>query len=367
MQAILPYRLFVGIDVGSQELVTCINDANLRIQEALISSDGMLQKVERFPQTKKGYLTLARTIRRYAKQQEIAQDDILIIVEATGNYWLPPSSYLYRQGFDITVINPSSARHYAKMNLQQSKSDPIDARTLSELGMVLVLSDSNALRLWHEPPSIYDELQQRVKLFSEISKVMTQTLNRHHARSWRNVKVDEVQARQKAMLDVLSQHKQQLQKEIRSLLFSNSEWRRNAEILMSIPGFGAIVTSQMLTITQNFTLFDTVHQLQSYCGLVPREYSSGKMQKHKRIGRAGNQTMRSLLFLAAQTASYRDPRLRAYKQRLTQEDPDEKRKEKAIRPNRGKPSTVAHIAVARKLVGIAWACIHNNTLYNPDH
>ena len=364
MKLTIPYVGFVGIDVGSMELVVFIRDV---VQQLSVDDVDRSQEVEHYVQSKKGYRTLARALRQYARKHKITSDDILITMEATGNYWLPPASYLYRDGFDIMVINPSSARHYAGMKLKRSKSDPIDARLLSSLGMIYAVDDHINIRLWEEPPVIYDELHQRVKLFSELSKVVTQTSNRQHARSWRNVKVDDVESREKDVITYLKTHKGELNREIEYLLLSQTEWQRPAEILRSIPGFGAIVSAYLLIVTQNFTLFDTCEQLQSYCGLVPREYSSGTLQKHKRIGHAGNQTMRSLLFLAATTAAYRDKRLRAYKERLTKENPDKKRLEKEIRANRGKASTVAHIAVARKLVAIAWACIHNDTLYDPNY
>lgn len=367
MNISIPYAVFVGVDVGSQELVTFTRDAGSHVKNALKQSDGKSAKVESYPQSKGGYWKLTLALRRYAKQLGIPTKEILITMEATGTYWLRPASYLYNKGFNIQVINPVSARHYAGMKLKRSKSDPIDAKILASLGMVYAVDENVDIRLWHEPSDIYDELQQRVKFFTEISGLITQTTNRKHARSWRNVNVDKIRVREKNVIEFLRVHKADLDKEIKSLLFSDLEWRRNAEILMSIPGFGAIVSSQMLVITQNFTLFDTCAQLQSYCGLVPREQSSGKIQKHKRIGHAGNKTMRSLLFLAAQTASYRDPYLREYKEKLTREDTDKKREEDEIRPNKGKSSTVAHIAVARKLVRIAWSCIQNNAPYDPDY
>lgn len=363
----IPYTMFVGIDVGSEELVTFIRDASSQSKHTLMQSDDTSAKVETYPQSKSGYWDLTLALRRYAKQRGIPTKEILITIEATGTYWLRPASYLYNKGFDIQVINPASARHYAGMKLKRSKSDPIDAKVLASLGLIYAVDDNIDIRLWHEPSDIYDELQQRVKLFTEVSKLIVQTSNRKHARSWRSVNVDEVREREKDMVDFLRAHKEALHKEITSLLFSNTEWRQNAEILMSIPGFGAIVTAQMLIITQNFTLFATCAQLQSYCGLVPREQSSGKMQKHKRIGHAGNKTMRGLLFLSAQTACNHDAYLKDYKERLTQEDTKAKNAEDDIRPNKGKASTVAHVAVARKLVRIAWSCVKNGTPYDPDY
>ena len=159
MNITIPYAMFVGIDIGSEQLVTFI-----RVVSPL--SKALDQKPTSFTQTKKGYRTLAHALRKYAKQFDISTDAILVIMEATSNYWLPPATYLYRDGFDIMVINPSSARHYAGMKLKRSKSDPIDAKVLASLGLIYAVDDNIRIRLWHEPPPIFDELQQRVKLFT---------------------------------------------------------------------------------------------------------------------------------------------------------------------------------------------------------
>jgi len=41
--------------------------------------------------------------------------------------------------------------------------------------------------------------------------------------------------------------------------------------------------------------FESAHKLQSYMGLVPREYSSGEKQQRGHIPKAGNSRLRSLL------------------------------------------------------------------------
>jgi|GEM_PF-3283531 len=371
----IPYAMYVGIDVGSKELMTFIRfveaskAVNVKDEAQRLSkakrSDKTLMGAVPYEQTKKAYGKLRSALLRAAKQHSISTDDILITMEATGNYWMPIASFLYRSDFNIMVVNPATARRYAGMQLKRSKSDPIDAMVLASLGLVMAVDKNMEIRLWHEPPAIYDELQQSVKLHQDISKHLTQNKNRKKARSWRTEKVDNVIEREDEIIQFLDKHKKDVENEIRSLLRSQSEWRRNAKILMSIPGFGVIVSSYLLVVTQNFTLFDTYKQLQSYAGLVPREFSSGKLQKRKHIGHAGNETLRKLLFMAASTAAYRDKRLRKYKVKKTKEDPDEKRKEKVIRPNKGKASTAVHVAVAAKLIRIAWACIHNDTLYDP--
>lgn len=80
------YSIFVGIDVGSKELVTCIHDAQKLM-------DDKPPDIGQFEQSKQSYLMLTRQIRKYAKQHGHSDDHVLITMEATNTYWQRPASY----------------------------------------------------------------------------------------------------------------------------------------------------------------------------------------------------------------------------------------------------------------------------------
>lgn len=64
------------------------------------------------------------------------QGDVgLVVMESSGHYWMPLASHLRRRGVSVAVVNPLSAKYFAKSRLQRTKSDPADARTLAVLGM----------------------------------------------------------------------------------------------------------------------------------------------------------------------------------------------------------------------------------------
>src|SRR5215831_10211080 len=56
-------------------------------------------------------------------------DQILVVMEATGIYWLAFATFFARQGYAISVVNPSQAHHFAKALLKRAKTDAIDAQT----------------------------------------------------------------------------------------------------------------------------------------------------------------------------------------------------------------------------------------------
>jgi transposase len=86
----------------------------------------------------------------------IAPTEILVVMEATGIYWLALATFLARYGYAISVVNPAQAHHFAKALLKRAKTDAIDAQTLTQLAVCLQPD------LWTPPPAISEELEQRL-------------------------------------------------------------------------------------------------------------------------------------------------------------------------------------------------------------
>ena len=64
-------------------------------------------------------------------------DETLVVMEATGIYWLSFATFLARLGYAVSIVNPSQAHHFAKALLKRAKTDAIDAQTLTQLAALL--------------------------------------------------------------------------------------------------------------------------------------------------------------------------------------------------------------------------------------
>jgi transposase len=95
----------------------------------------------------------------------------VVVLEATGTYWVILATTLHQAGFAVAVINPAQAHDFAKALLKRSKSDAIDAQTLAELGARL------QPQLWTPPPAIYAELQRRVAQREALIELRQQLRN----------------------------------------------------------------------------------------------------------------------------------------------------------------------------------------------
>lgn len=125
--------------------------------------------------------------------------------------------------------------------------------------------------------------------------------------------------------------------------------------LMTAPGVGPVTAVAFVATVDRVARFENAHQLESYLGLVPREWSSSETQRKGSITKAGNTRMRWLLVEAAWCVLRRKPKpasapLRAWADRIA--------------ARRG--SHVAAVALARRLAGILYAMWRDETDYNPD-
>jgi transposase len=61
--------------------------------------------------------------------------DFIIVMEATGVYHQHVAHYLYEQGYAICIMQSGRVKRYAQSLDQRSKTDALDSRMLSVLGL----------------------------------------------------------------------------------------------------------------------------------------------------------------------------------------------------------------------------------------
>jgi len=114
--------------------------------------------------------------------------------------------------------------------------------------------------------------------------------------------------------------------------------------LMTAPGVGPVTAVAFVATVDRITRFRNAHQLESYLGLVPREWSSSETQRKGSMTKAGNTRMRWLLVEAAWCVLRRKKKpetvlLRDWADRIA----------------RRRGSHVAAVALARRLAGVLYA------------
>jgi transposase len=292
-------------------------------------------------QTPEGYATLAHRLQASGH----GPSSILVVMEATGPYWINVATRLVHEGFVVSVINPAQAHHFAKALLKRAKTDTIDAQTLAQLALVLQPEP------WTLPPPIYYALQQRLAQRDDLLNLRQQVDNQLHALRHYPEVIPEVRARMARLLATFEEQLTEVEAEITAALCQDSAWAAAAQRLQSITGVGWVTAAWTLVTTLNFTTCDTVEALTAYAGLAPMPRQSGTSVWHRpAIGHTGNSRLRTALYMATLSAVQHNPVIKTFYGRLRAA---------------GKPETVARCAAARKLLHIAWAVVKKDQAFDP--
>lgn len=126
-----------------------------------------------------------------------------------------------------------------------------------------------------------------------------------------------------------------------------------ASQLMTMPGVGPVVALAFVATVDRIDRFRSAHQLESYLGLVPREWSSSEIQRRGAITKTGNKRMRWLLVQTARAV------MRAPTRRTTRP-----LWEWADRIGQRRGGRVAAVALARRVAGILYAMWRDGTPYD---
>jgi transposase len=279
----------------------------------------------------------------------LAADDV-VVLEATGNALAI-----------VRIIEPHVARVVlahpkAVKGLTQAgpKTDKIDARTLAKL-----LAGGFVPEVWavDEPTRV---LRRRIARRAQLVRQRTREKNQVHAILIRNLRErpptsdlfgvagrewlarQELPADEREMveaclrqIDFLADEIACIDRALARLALASPAMRR----LMTLPGISFITAAALMAAIGEIDRFPTSAQLVSYLGFDPRVRQSGsEPARHGRISKQGPGEARHLLVEAAWHAARTTGPLRAFAERIA---------------SRRGPQ-VAVVAVARKLVVIAW-------------
>lgn len=101
-------------------------------------------------------------------------------------------------------------------------------------------------------------------------------------------------------------------REIRRLCKEDEELRQSIELLMTIPGIGWIVGSQLVARIGDWREIGNVREMASFIGVVPSETSTGERTQRGPITHTGHGQLRSKLVQASWSAIQKDGELREF-------------------------------------------------------
>lgn len=271
--------------------------------------------------------------------------DVHIVLEATGTYSLQLATSFYHAGIAVSVVNPIQTRNFNKMRMQRTKNDRHDARMLALYGQ------AEQPVLWKPRHPEQEQLRQVVKAIEDLQIVRTEITNRQEAFAPMPVKNPVCQEAHASLVAALEQQLATLKAEM--LRLAQSVAGETYRLLNTIKGIGEVTACALIALYGSFEDFDTAGQVVAFAGLNPAPYQSGTSVKGRGgISKRGHSTIRSLLFMGALSALRFNPACKALYDRL-----------KA----KGKPGRVAQVAVAHKLLRIAFGVVKGGKPFDPNY
>ena len=292
-----------------------------------------------FKQTARGFSSLITWAKKMGPASEL-----VFVMEATGSYHLKLATALYSKGYGVAVINPQRIHHHAKSMGSRVKSDKVDARIICEFGRL-----HNIEGTWKPLAEVIVQLRFWIKDQDHLHRHITSLTNRIKSLELQTAdlsyELKELRSRREELRKRLEHSRKQAEK-------LSKVHRKTRELLLSIPGVGAVTASCLITLFHSNYQIDTARQAESLAGLSLRRFDSGK-SVHKRpyISRMGPPSLRKALYMAALSAKKHNPACKAMYERILE---------------KGRPKKVALIAVACKLLRQAFGVLKSNIPFDPE-
>ncbi len=266
-------------------------------------------------------------------------------------------------GVTVHVVHPNEVKWISQSS---GKTDKIDARKLAELARGDMLPRKvhiveGKVRELRELVSARHRLQsKRVALINSIRGLMKQEGYRLPVKffqgvGWRErlaqVRVGETQ---KAIIGSYMKSIEGLQaaeKELTEKIIEIKDGR--IELLESIPSLGRLSSRVIVGAIDGVERFESKKGVAKYGALSPRIYQSGGVTHLGRINRDGRMEVRRVLLQCSHTIT----RMKSYAARPLREFYER------IAKRRGKK--IAIVALARKLLTVAYGVLKTKKMYNP--
>jgi transposase len=257
----------------------------------------------------------------------------LVCLEATGGYERLLREALHKRGVAVSVVNPRQIRDFARAMGQLAKTDAIDAQVIARFAATIGPAPE-------EPPH---PAQERLRALRARRQQVVQSLTQEKNRLGTAPDAEARESIQQA-IDFYDRQLRELDRRIAELTAADPEFRRRLDLLVTVPGVGAVTAAGLLAELPELGAMNR-GQAAKLVGLAPINRDSGTLRGKRMIG-GGRAQVRRSLYMATIVAIQHNRLIRSHYQQLL---------------SRGKAKMTALVACMRKLLLILNAMIKNQT------
>ena len=261
----------------------------------------------------------------------------LVVMEATGGFEIEVATILALVGLAVSVVNPRQVRDFGKSTGKLAKTDRLDAQLIAHFGEAIrpearFLSDEQAR-----------QLEAMVIRRRQLVEMLVAEKNRLR------ITHKQLQKRVQEHIGWLEKELDDIEKDLNRSIRESPIWREKDDLLRSVPGIGPVSASVLLASLPELGQLDR-KKIAALVGVAPFNRDSGKLRGKRSIW-GGRADVRSVLYMAALSATRFNPVIREFYQRLRKV---------------GKETKVALTACMRKLLTILNASLHYSTPWKTE-
>lgn len=273
-------------------------------------------------------------IKKFIKEL-INYDIAQIACEATGGYEKLLAQSLKENSYDCWIIDPRRVKGFIIASGCKSKTDTIDAQKIAEF-TAKHPKGYQTINKTENQEKIQALVNRKNDLIKFLAVEKTRLKHPSHTLCISSIK---------KFIKTLEEEIKIIDQQILGTLNSDSELRKKATLLESIPGIGKSTAALLLSFVPELGKVNN-KQIASLIGVCPYENESGKY-KGKKFIRGGRVAPRKMLYMCALTAVKYYPPLKNFYERLIENK---------------KSFKVAIVAVMHKLIIIANSIIRKGEL-----
>ena len=312
----------IGVDVGSKFLTLSFLD------------DEKGEQVLNLPNNERSILSFL---------SKISPSDYCFVIEATGNYSSRLLHLSIGKGFESSLINCMSVKHFAKMKNIITKTDAEDAKLIRNYGEMF------RPEFYIPKTQDIEYLDQEIKLLNDLEEEKRRYAVKLKALRFHPVLNPSTEKHYEKRLKQLEKEIKEVEARLPQL--QDEEFTETKNLLQSVSGIGEKTSLQLMTATSGFKNFHSSKSLVKYFGLAPRIYQSGKKSYSPGKCRTSKTYIRSILYVCSWTAIKHNQKCKELYLRLLE---------------KGKAKKLALIAVCNKLLRICFSVVKNKTAFQQD-
>jgi len=322
---------YLGMDVAKSKLDCCL----------LLDESSGKRKTKVVNNTKPGIVDLLA----WVAKQNVSQDELHIVMEATGIYHEQAALALADAGVIVSIINPAQIKDFGRGLAVRTKTDGVDSFVLARYGALLKPA------AWQPPPPEARVLQALLARREAIAQDLQRERNRQEKADATDTP-ERIRQSLANSIEFLVKQLADLQQDIDRHIDKHSNLKDDMALLQSIPAVGPQVSGNLLSVMHSHD-FGSAEQLAAYLGLVPVERQSGSsVLGRAKLSKAGPARIRAVLYMAAIVATRYNPHVKAVYDRLLA---------------RGKSKMSALGAAMRKLVHLCFGVLKTRQPYQPNY